>query len=154
MPVVVLDDRQVLADLADASEREDAQLAAHAAWTPRQQTVPLEGAADDRELGLVGLDERQPQAADVVAEQVQRGLDRDRARGAEHRLEDVAQRGVDLRAALRLVEHAAHLGADDVAGDADAAGAAEVEAAGEVLVVAGQQRHAVDRAELGASWTA
>ena len=32
-PVAVLDDRQVLADLADAPEREDAQGAAHAAWT-------------------------------------------------------------------------------------------------------------------------
>ena len=33
-PALVLDDRQVLADLADASEREDAKFAAHAAVTP------------------------------------------------------------------------------------------------------------------------
>ena len=84
--VVVLDDRQVLPDLADASKREDAQLAAHAAWTPLSKPVALEGGAHDRELGLVGLHQRQPQAADVVAEQVQGGLDRDRARGAEHRV--------------------------------------------------------------------
>src|ERR1044072_1007252 len=32
--VVVLDDREVLPDLADAAQREDAQLAAHAAWAP------------------------------------------------------------------------------------------------------------------------
>ena len=33
-PAVVLDDRHVLADLADASEREDAEFAAHPAVTP------------------------------------------------------------------------------------------------------------------------
>ena len=43
-------------------------------------------------------------------------------------VEDVAQRRVDLRALVGLVEHPPHLVADDVRGDADAAGAAHVAA--------------------------
>ena len=109
-PALVLDDRHVLADLADASEREDAQGAAHAAGDRREQPVALEQGADRGGLGLVGLDHRQAQRARVVAEQVQRRLHRRRARGDEHRLVDVAQRRVDLRALLGLVVHAAHLG--------------------------------------------
>ena len=83
-----------------------------------------------------------------MAEQVQRGLDRCRAGGAEHGVEDVAQRGVDLRAPLGLVDHPAHLLADDVAGHEDPAGAAEVQRPRERGVVAGVDREAVDRLEV------
>ena len=96
----------------------------------------------------VGLDQRQAQAADVVAEQVQRGLRAGRAGGHEQRLVDVAQRRVDLRALLGLVDHAAHLVADDVAGDEDPAGAAHVERARERRVVAGVDGEAVDQLQL------
>ena len=125
---VVLDDGHVLPDLAHASEREDAQGAAHAARHRREQPVALEHRAHGGGLGLVGLDHREAQRAGVVAEQVQRRLDRGRAGGDEERLVDVAQRRVDLRPRGGLVVHAAHLGPDDVRGDADAAGAAHVQA--------------------------
>ena len=49
---------------------------------------------------------------------------------------------------LGLVDHAAHLVADDVAGDEDAAGAADVERAREHVVVAGVELEAVDRREV------
>ena len=114
-----------------------------------EQAVALEHRAHRRGLGLVGLDHREPQRAGVVAEQVHRRLDRGRAGGDEERLVDVAQRGVDLRARLRLVVHPAHLGADDVGGDADAARAAHVQAGAVDVVVAGQDREPVDRLQLG-----
>ena len=72
---VVLDDGHVLADLAHASQREDAQGAAHPVGTGREQAVALEHRAHGGGLGLVGLDHRQPQRAGVVAEQVHRRLD-------------------------------------------------------------------------------
>ncbi len=84
-----------------------------------QQAVALEHRAHRGQLLLVGLDQRQAQAADVVAEQVERRLRAGRAGGQEQRLVDVLQRGVDLGAVLGLVDHAAHLIADDVAGDAE-----------------------------------
>ena len=126
---VVLDDRHVLADLADASEREDAEFAAHRGGDPRQQPVAGEHVVDVRALGLVALDERQAQRPGVMAEHLQRGLDGRGAGGDEHRRVDLLQRRVDLRARVRLVVHPAHLVADDVRGDADAAGAADVQAA-------------------------
>ena len=75
----------------------------------------------------------------------ERRLRAGRARGDEQRLVDVAQRGVDLRAMLGLIDHPAHLVADDVARDEDPAGAADVERARERPVVAGVEREAVDR---------
>src|SRR4051812_25710266 len=84
-----------------------------------QQPVALEHDADGSLLVLVGLDERQPQRADTVAEHVQRGLDRDRVGGDAHRLPDVLQARVDLAALVGLVDHAAHLVADHVAGHED-----------------------------------
>src|SRR6185312_10567083 len=60
-----------------------------------EQPVGLEDPADLRALVLVGLDERQAQAADLVAGELQRGLDRDRVGGDAHRGVDVAQRRVD-----------------------------------------------------------
>src|SRR3954454_920775 len=89
-----------------------------------QQAVALQRAPDRRLLVLVGLDQRQAQATDAVTEQVERRLHRDRVRRDRHRLVDAAQRAVDPRALAGLVDHAAHLLADDVAGDADAADAA------------------------------
>ena len=61
-----------------------ATVAAAIAYRPgrdgREQPEPLEAVADRGGLGLVGLDEREPQAADLVPEQVERALDRDRVR--------------------------------------------------------------------------
>src|SRR2546428_7012584 len=45
----------------------------------RQQVQALQARADLRALVLIRLDEREPQPADLVAEQVERGLDLDRA---------------------------------------------------------------------------
>ena len=87
-------------------------------------------------------------AAGVVSEHLQRGLDRRRAGGDEHRRVDLLQRRVDLRARVGLVVHPAHLVPDDVRGDADAAGAADVQAARVDVVVAGQDREAVDQLQL------
>src|SRR4051794_1400640 len=85
-----------------------------------QQPVALEHAADSRLLLLARLDERQAQAADVVAEHVQRRLERDRARGEGHqRVDHVRDLLVDLPAGIGLVDHPAHLVADDVRRHAD-----------------------------------
>ena len=56
---------------------------------------------------------------------------------------------VDLGAVLGLVDHAAHLIADDVAGDANAAGAADIERMREGGVVAGVQLEPVYQLQLG-----
>src|SRR5512132_685040 len=63
-----------------------------------QQPVALEHHADGGLLVLVGLDERQAQPADAVAEHVQRGLHRDRVGGDAHRLPDVLQARIDVGA--------------------------------------------------------
>ncbi len=158
-PAVVLDDGHVLADLAQAAERQDAQLAHACAPAPRRSPACASAVAASRpwrssiartaaSSSLGGLDERQAQAAGVEAEQVQRRLRARRAGRHEQRLVDVAQRGVDLGAVLGLVDHPAHLVADDVAGDEDPAGAAEVERAREQAVVAGVEVEPVDRLQL------
>src|SRR6476646_4243692 len=113
-----------------------------------QEAVVLECAADRGLLGLVGLDEREPQAADPVAQQVQRGLDGDRVRRDGHGVEDAAKRRVDRAALVGLVDHPAHLLADDVARDADSPDAADVERAREDVVVAGVDAEAVDGREV------
>ena len=106
---VELVEGHVLADLAEPAERDDAERVAHGrdlsgGWiiVPQctdagsgagpggastrsgggslQQPEPLEAAADGRLLLGRRVDERQPEAADVVAEQVERRLDRDRVR--------------------------------------------------------------------------
>ena len=67
----------------------------------------------------------------------------------EHRGVDVGAGDASISARRSgLVEQALHLRADDVAGDADAAGAAEVERAGEQVVVAGEDGQAVDQLQL------
>ena len=86
-----------------------------------------------------------------MAEQVQRGLRAGRAGGQEQRLVDVLQRGVDLGAALGLVDHPAHLVADDVAGDEDPAGAAHVERAREAWR---RRRRTASRPSIGCSSSA
>ena len=68
---VVLDDRHVLADLAQPAEREDAQSAAHAGTGRSDSTIRRTSASSC----VVHLDQRQAHAADLEAEQVQRGLD-------------------------------------------------------------------------------
>src|SRR3954454_11374105 len=113
-----------------------------------EQPVALEDRADLGPLVLVGLDERQPQTADLVAGHLQRGLHRDWVGGDAHRGVDVAQRGVDLGSALGLVDHPAHLVADQVAGAADAAAAPDLERAQQDLVVAGVDAEAVDRRQV------
>src|SRR6476620_5093612 len=85
-----------------------------------EQPVAREDLAHGAGLGLVGLDEREAQPADPVAEQVQRGLDRDGVRRDIQYVVDVAQRLVDLAPVVGLVDHAAHLVADEMARDADA----------------------------------
>src|SRR3954451_3426863 len=53
-----------------------------------QQALPLEHRATRRLLVVARLDERQPQPAHVVAEHVQRRLERDRAGGQRHKRVD------------------------------------------------------------------
>src|SRR5213592_1317613 len=88
---------QVLPDLAQAAERDDAAPFVHLvslggrarvstgpAGAPRlgggrfQHPEPLEAAADARELLVGCLDEREAQPTDLLGEQVERALDRDR----------------------------------------------------------------------------
>ena len=99
-------------------------------WTPLQQPVARERVADVRRA----RPRRTRPAAAAAARRRGRAsfsaaLTRRRAGGDEHRGVDLLQRRVDLRARVRLVVHAAHLRPDDVRGDADAAGAADVQAA-------------------------
>src|SRR5213596_3545270 len=61
-----------------------------------EDAEPVEAGADSADLVLVRLDERQPQAADLVAEQVQRRLDRDRIADDLQQLVGRAQRLVEL----------------------------------------------------------
>src|SRR4051812_33262282 len=86
---------------------------------PFQQPVAREHFVDRGALVLVALDQRQPQRAAVVTLHLQRGLDRRRAGGDEHRRVDLLQPRVELRARVRLVIDAAHLVAGHVAGHAD-----------------------------------
>src|SRR3954449_2459683 len=113
-----------------------------------EQSVPRERGPHRRELVLVAVGDGQPGAADLVAEHRERGLGRRRTVGDEQDLVDLAQRGVDLGPALGLVEQPAHLVADHVRGDADPTGATQLEVAGEDVVVAGEDREAVDRLQL------
>src|SRR3954466_2521323 len=61
-----------------------------------QQAVALHRLADDRLLVFTRLHEWEPQASHVVAEHVERGLDRDRTGSDGKRLEEVGKRFVDL----------------------------------------------------------
>jgi hypothetical protein len=95
-PVVAdLEHGHVLPDLAEAAERNDPERGhGPSLWTGidgedsndglgrdgREEPEPLEAIADPRRLRLVGLDEWQPKAADLVTEQLERALDRNRIR--------------------------------------------------------------------------
>ena len=85
-PALVLDDRQVLADLAHASQREDAQLRrSRGVTSPASSPWRGERVADVRALGVVALDERQPQRRRRRGRAwLQRGLDGSGAGGDEH----------------------------------------------------------------------
>ena len=79
----VLHGGHVLADLAEAAERDDADgVVVHAA----QHSEVAQGAGHHGALVVAGGDERQAQPADVVAEQVERRLHRDGVGGDEERL--------------------------------------------------------------------
>ena len=121
-----------------------------------EQAVALEGAADDRELGLVGLDERQPEAADVVARAGSSAVLTGVGLAVQNIASiDVAQRRRRSRARCSGSSNMRRISVPTTwLDDADAAGAAEVERAGEVLVVAGEHRQPVDRAAGRACWTA
>ena len=141
---VVLDDHHVLPDLPEPAQGQDpqrAQTAASRLW--RSSAAP-----NRRRLLLVRLDQRQPQPADRVAREVERGLHRNRVGGDRERLEEVLQGLVQLRASLGLVDHPAHLAADEVRGHADAPRAPHVEHAREHVVVACEQVEPVDRREV------
>src|SRR5438067_204232 len=84
-----------------------------------QQALALEHRANGRDLAVVALDQRQPAAADLVAQELERGLRRHRERGGPERLEDVLQLLVDRPAIVGLVDHAAQLAPDDVRRDQD-----------------------------------
>src|SRR5213596_3622119 len=92
----------------------------------------LEAVSDHGLLALVRLDERQPQAADVVAEHVQRGLDLDRPCDDAEQLVGRLELVVDPLRALRISlaeapDHLLHLRSDHVRVNANAAAAADLE---------------------------
>src|SRR5438874_5596813 len=131
---VRLVDGHVLADLAEAAERDDAADAHRAESTARlgggrrEQPGALEAGADLRELVLVGLDHREAMSADLVAREVERRLDRDRVdldpKEVVRRLEFLVNRArvVDVRVAVPT-DHLRDLRAPQMGGygyDADA----------------------------------
>src|SRR5579875_3021578 len=80
-----------------------------------QHAVALEHGAHDRELGLVELHVGQTGLAHRDADEVQRRLVAARGRDDGHVPVDIVEAGIDLPAVLRLVDHPAHLLAEDVA---------------------------------------
>ena len=128
-PAVDLEDRHVLADLPQSAEREDAQVGAHAAAPARpwRSSAPRTSAV----RSLVGLDASAAAAAPSTGRSARSAFLIGIGLCQPSRLVDVLQAGVDLGAVIGLVDHPAHLVADDVAGDQDAARAAQVERARE-----------------------
>src|SRR5438093_10352086 len=101
----------------------------------------VETAADPLQLVLGRLDERQPMPADVVAEQVQRRLDRDRVRLHPEQLDRRAELLVQLLGALDVAglearDELSYLRADDVRVHADAPEPAEPKERQDQVVVA------------------
>ena len=97
-----------------------------------EKPEPREAVANAVELVGGGRNERQAVAADVVTEQRQSGLDRDRVRGDREQVEGGPQLCVDLAGALGVarLERPHLLGnlpADDVGVDEDAADSAQLE---------------------------
>ncbi len=148
-PVLVLDDRHVLADLADPAERQDAHgSGCHQAcavssrpWrTSASRTTSTSSslASTSGRRGMpTGWPSRPSPALIVMASGPTASAPK-----------QVLQAGVDRRALVGLVDHPLHLGADEVAGDEDAAGAAHVEHAREHVVVARVDVEAVDQREV------
>src|SRR6185312_16670126 len=108
------------------------------------QAGPREAVAHLLELVVGGRDHRQAEAADVLADERERGLDRNRVDrdGVElpqrrERLVDLA-RSVDVAGAVPA-HQLLHLRAGDVRADADAAGAPEAEKRQQERIVAGVQ---------------
>src|SRR5581483_9047212 len=110
----------------------------------REHAVALEHRAHGVQLLLVELDVRQAWLADGNPDQTQRGLQAAGQRGDAEVAVYVLEAGVDLVAALGLVDHATHLVTEDVAGGEHATGFAEVEDRSQQVVVAGVDHEAVD----------
>ena len=107
-----------------------------------EQAEPGEAVADALDLVLGRVDERQPVAADLVAEQVQRRLDRDRVADHAQQLDRRHELAVERPCGLVLAsvpepDQLLHLRPDDVRVHADAADAAELEERQDQVVVAG-----------------
>src|SRR5262249_9124124 len=102
----------------------------------------LEAAAHRVSLLVVRLDEREPASAHVVAEQVERTLDRDRvwshAQEVDRRAQLLVQRarGFDITGAEQP-DHLLHLRADDMRVHANAAEAADLQEREDDVVVSG-----------------
>src|SRR5579859_1491166 len=105
-----------------------------------EHAEPFEAVPDALLLVLVRLDQRQPEPAHLVPEDVERGLDRDRVR---LHLQQLVRRGhrlvhalcLDVVALLVEPDHLLDLRAADVRVDADAADAAELEEREDEVVV-------------------
>jgi hypothetical protein len=107
-----------------------------------EESQPLEAVANLGALAVVGLDERQAQAADIPVQEIERRLDGDGIRldleQVVRRLEllvDQARR-LDVAPAERI-DHPLHLRADDVRVNTDPADRTELEEGKEDVVVPG-----------------
>ena len=80
---------------------------------------------------------------------MERGLRGARQRRDRHIAVHVLEALVDLPPLVGLVDHPPHLFAEQVAGDEDPAGLAEVEHVGQQVVVAGVDLQAVDLGQVG-----
>ena len=166
--VLVLDDRHVLADLAQAAKREDAQLAAQTIapmmredggcrvklWLRRAARDPATShgswrfrARLPRRTGSRGAPTQWPSRFSAALFETAAGATPIAAKTGTEAF-------VDRGALAGLVDHAAHLGTDDVARREDPAGLAHVEDAGEDLVVAGVDVEPVDRLRGCRCWPA
>ena len=156
---VALDHRHVLSHLAEAAERDDADGVGHRVPVygadagavvelgGDEQPEAVEAGPHLLDLVLGRLDERQPQAADLVAEEVESRLDGDRVRddlqevvGGLQLVVDAP--GLDVVSGLVQPDHLLHLRADDVRVHADTAGAADLEERVDEVVVARVQGEA------------
>ena len=108
----------------------------------------------DLALGLVRGHQRQAERVGRdQAGHLERGLDRDRVRRHREGLVERPQPGVDLAGAVEVaglgrVPHLAHLRADQLRGDEDPPRPADFERLQERVVVAGEDREAVDQLQL------
>ena len=109
-PVSITTIRPVVLDAPSCScrSRRDRRAAGPAGWRPAQSLARdrrpqrVEHPAQLRQLGLVDLDQRQPHAAELEAERLERGLDRRGRRRDEERAVEVLELGVERPRALRV----------------------------------------------------